>query len=136
MTRKLPWGDQVYVIKIENNLATDSAKVYHVELPVEHLIEDPILCVYQIDCGQGDAALVHYPDDRWMMIDGGPAHNWSNSGKKYTRFSVLKNWVAAPGWRSAHRPCLAVPGQKSTPDELDPSCRGMNSNLHRADQAA
>lgn len=87
------WGDPVYVIDITNDVATVSGKGYHVEVPVDHLMEDPILCVYQIDCGQGDAALVHFPDDRWMMIDGGPAHNWSNSGKIAPDFLYWKMFI-------------------------------------------
>jgi len=45
-------------------------------------------------------------------------------------------WVAAPGWRSAHRRCLAVLRHMSTPDELVPSYRGNHSGSYRADQAA
>ena len=45
-------------------------------------------------------------------------------------------WVAAPGWRSAHRRCLAVLRHISTPDELVPSYRGNHSGSYRADQAA
>jgi hypothetical protein len=87
------WGDPVYVIKLENGVATVSGKGHHVEIQVKHLMEDPILCIYQIDCGQGDAALIHFPDDRWIMVDAGPNHDWSNSGKIAPDFLYWKMFV-------------------------------------------
>lgn len=89
----LLWGDQVYVISIDQGVATVSAKGHHLSLPVDHLMEDALLSIYQIDCGQGDAALIHFPDDRWMMIDGGPPHDWSNTGKIAADFLYWKMFV-------------------------------------------
>ena len=86
----LLWGDEMYVISINNGEAMVSAKGHHLQLPVADLRETPLLSVYQIDCGQGDAALVHFPDGRWMMIDGGPARDWSNSGKIAADFLYWK----------------------------------------------
>lgn len=89
----LLWGDEVYVISVNGNLATVSAKGHHLEVLKEHLRETPLLSVYQIDCGQGDSALVHLPDGRWMMVDGGPAPDWSNSGKIAADFLRWKMFV-------------------------------------------
>jgi hypothetical protein len=89
----LLWGDVLYVIAIDGATAKVSAKGHHLELPLAHLSEDPVLSLYQIDCGQGDAALVHLPDDRWLLVDGGPPHDWSNSGKIAADFLLWKMWV-------------------------------------------
>src|SRR6266404_8129173 len=77
----LLWGDEMYVISMNGGDATVSVKGHHLRLPIAYLHESPLLSVYQIDCGQGDSALVNFPDGRWMMVDGGPARDWSNSGK-------------------------------------------------------
>lgn len=87
------WGDPLYVISLQGTRAIVSGKGHHVELPTEHLQESPLLSIYQIDCGQGDAALVHLPDDRWMMVDAGPPHDWSNSGKIAPDFLYWKMFV-------------------------------------------
>ena len=89
----LLWGDEMYVISIDNEQATVSVKGHHLQLPVADLRESPLLSVYQIDCGQGDAALVQFPDGRWMMVDGGPARDWSNSGKIAADFLMWKMFV-------------------------------------------
>jgi len=83
-------GDHVYVISVSNEMATVSAKGHHIKLPVAHLTTEPKLQVHFIDCGQGDSALVHFPDGRWMMIDGGPPRRggWTNTGK--IAFDFLK----------------------------------------------
>lgn len=89
----LLWGDPVYVISLQDGVANVSAKGHHFDLPVAHLMEEPLLSLYQIDCGQGDAALVHFPDDRWAMIDGGPGRGESNSGKIAADFLDWKMFV-------------------------------------------
>jgi beta-lactamase superfamily II metal-dependent hydrolase len=89
----LLWGDEVYVISTSSRTATVSAQGHHFKIPLGDLTGDRILCVYQIDCGQGDAALVNFPDGRWMMVDGGPPHNWSNSGKIAPDFLYWKMFV-------------------------------------------
>jgi glyoxylase-like metal-dependent hydrolase (beta-lactamase superfamily II) len=89
----LLWGDVVYVIAVDGATARVSAKGHHVALPVDDLMEDGLLSIYQIDCGQGDAALVSFPDGRWMLVDGGPGHDSSNSGKIAADFLYWKMFV-------------------------------------------
>lgn len=89
----LLWGDEVYVISIAAGQANVSAKGHHLRVPTSDLRESPLLSVYQVDCGQGDSALVHFPDGRWMMVDGGPPHDWSNSGKIAADFLYWKMFV-------------------------------------------
>lgn len=94
----LLWGDPVYVISIAGGKATVSAKGHHLELPLADLMDDPLLCIFQIDVGQGDGALVHLPDDRWMMVDGGPPKKSSNSGRIASDFVDWKMFVDQ-SWR-------------------------------------
>jgi hypothetical protein len=92
------WGDPVYVISIAAGRATISAKGHHLEVPVGDLMDEPLLSVYQIDVGQGDGALVHLPDDRWLMVDGGPPRKSSNSGRIAADFLRWKTDVDQ-SWR-------------------------------------
>jgi hypothetical protein len=94
----LLWGDPVYVISIAGDKATVSAKGHHLELPLAELMDTPLLSVFQIDVGQGDGALVHFPDDRWMMVDGGPPAKSSNSGRIASDFVDWKMFVDQ-SWR-------------------------------------
>jgi len=87
------WGDPVYVIEIGPTLAQISAKGHYLEIKISDLMETPVFSVYQIDVGQGDSALLHTPDDRWLMIDGGPAPSDSNSGKGAANFLFWKMFV-------------------------------------------
>jgi beta-lactamase superfamily II metal-dependent hydrolase len=87
------WGDPVYVFEVGPTHAKVSAKGHHLKIQISDLMETPILCIYQIDVGQGDSALVHTPDDRWLMIDGGPAPSDSNSGKGAANFLFWKMFV-------------------------------------------
>lgn len=95
MKERVPllWGDEMYVISVNAGEATVSVKGHHLRLPTAELRESPLLSVYQIDCGQGDSALVHFPDGRWMMVDGGPPRDWSNSGKIAADFLRWKMFV-------------------------------------------
>jgi len=89
----LLWGDAVYVMELNGQHATVSAKGHHLVVPVDDLMEHGLLSIYQIDCGQGDAALVGFPDGRWMLVDGGPGHDSSNSGKIAADFLYWKMFV-------------------------------------------
>jgi glyoxylase-like metal-dependent hydrolase (beta-lactamase superfamily II) len=92
------WGDPVYVIGITNGTATVSARGHYLEMPVGDLMDTPLLSVFQIDVGQGDGALVHLPDNRWLMVDGGPPKRSSNSGKIASDFVDWKMFVDQ-SWR-------------------------------------
>jgi hypothetical protein len=101
----LLWGDPLYVIALDGETAKVSAKGHHLELPLKDLTEQPVLSIFQIDCGQGDAALVNFPDGRWMLVDGGPPHDWSNSGKiaadfLYWKMFVDQSWKNEFGFRT------------------------------------
>jgi len=87
------WGDPVYVFDVGQTFAKVSAKGHHLQIKISDLMETPILSIYQIDVGQGDSALVHTPDDHWLMIDGGPAPSDSNSGKGAADFLFWKMFV-------------------------------------------
>lgn len=89
----LLWGDEVYVVKIDGGTAEVVARDHHLEIPVADLRDTPILSWYQIDCGQGDAALLHLPDGRWLMVDAGPAKARSNSGAGVRDFVAWKTFV-------------------------------------------
>lgn len=92
------WGDPVYVIGVADGKAAVSAKGHHLELSLGDLMDTPILSIYQIDVGQGDGALVHLPDGRWMMVDGGPPRRSSNSGRIAADFLRWKMFVDQ-SWR-------------------------------------
>jgi beta-lactamase superfamily II metal-dependent hydrolase len=98
----LLWGDEVYVVSVQAGHATVSAKGHHFRVPIDDLRKVPLLSIYQIDCGQGDAALVHFPDGRWMAIDGGPPRSWSNSGKIASDFLYWKMFVDQ-SWKNEFR---------------------------------
>jgi len=90
----LLWGDAVFVRSVSGEIAEVSAKGHRLEVPVEKLTTKGILSLWQIDCGQGDAALLRFPDDKWAMVDLGPPRSGminSNSGR--TALDFLK-WIA------------------------------------------
>jgi beta-lactamase superfamily II metal-dependent hydrolase len=96
----LLWGDPMYVNAIDGADAEVFAKGHRMKLPLAQLREEPLLSIYQIDCGQGDAALVNFPDGRWMMVDGGPGRSMSNSGKIAADFLYWKAFVDQ-SWRES-----------------------------------
>jgi len=71
---------------------------------------------------------------------GMPKARVSSKGAKasrvFSRRSSNTGPASCPGERTAHRRCLAVASQKSTPDELAPSYWGNQSGPYRAGQAA
>lgn len=94
----LLWGDQLYVKAVDGSKITVSAKGHLLSLPAADVMTAPLLSLYQIDCGQGDAALVHTPDDRWLMIDGGPSPGMANAPAIGTQFLWWKIFVDQ-SWR-------------------------------------
>lgn len=110
----LLWGDQVLIRKITGSKAEVSSKGHRLEIPLKVLTDKPILCIWQIDCGQGDAALLRFPDDRYAVIDLGPGRSGyikTNSGR--TAVDFLK-WIAFQdnNWRFEGT-------RKSSPFHLD-----------------
>jgi beta-lactamase superfamily II metal-dependent hydrolase len=90
----LLWGDCVFVRSINGEMAEVSAKGHRLEVPVRKLTPRGILSLWQIDCGQGDAALLRFPDNKWAMVDLGPPRSGvisTNSGR--TAIDFLK-WIA------------------------------------------
>lgn len=99
----LLWGDLVFVTAVEGDQAEISCRGHLIRLSVDELsTEQRVLSLWQIDCGQGDAALLRTPDNRWLMVDTGPPRYNSNSG--HTAVDFLK-WVVFvdQAWRR-HRP--------------------------------
>ncbi len=90
----LIWGDVVYVRKILGSRALVSAKGHLLDVPKRNLTDKAILNIWQIDCGQGDAALIRFPNGKWAAIDLGPSrHGFINSNSGRTAIDFIK-WVA------------------------------------------
>lgn len=88
------WGDPVFIRKIEGNSAEVSAKGHRLEVSLDKLTNKGIFSLWQVDCGQGDAALLRFPDGAFAAIDMGPPRGGfinSNSGRIALDFI---KWVA------------------------------------------
>lgn len=88
------WGDVVFVRKIVGSKAQVSAKGHMLEVPKARLTDKPLLNIWQIDVGQGDASLIRFPDGKWAAIDLGPARTGfinTNSGRTAVDFMA---WMA------------------------------------------
>ena len=101
----LLWGDPLYVTRVDGADLEVSAKGHMLRLPQGDVMTTPVLALYQIDCGQGDSALLHTPDNRWIMIDGGPSPAMANSPALGVSFLWWKVFVDQ-SWRQQ----FAVPG--------------------------
>lgn len=90
----LLWGDVVFVREIAGSKARVSAKGHELEVPMARLTDKPLLNIWQIDVGQGDASLIRFPDGKWAAIDLGPARSGfinTNSGRTAVDFMA---WMA------------------------------------------
>ncbi len=96
----LLWGDVVFVRSMAGTKAQVSAKGHILEVPKARLTDKPLLNIWQIDVGQGDASLIRFPDGKWAAIDLGPPRSGminSNSGRTGVDFMT---WMAFEdhGW--------------------------------------
>ncbi|MEP5610899.1 MAG: hypothetical protein ABJP45_01555, partial [Cyclobacteriaceae bacterium] len=102
--KKVPflWGDAVWVISTTGSKTRISAKGHILDVPTKHLTDKPIFCLWQIDCGQGDASLMRFPNGRVMMIDAGPGPIMSNSPAMAPAFLKWMRFVDQ-SWREEFR---------------------------------
>ncbi len=92
------WGDAVYVISTNSRTTRFSAKGHHFKEPTKDLTDEPILCLWQIDCGQGDASFLRFPNGKTMMIDAGPGPMMTNSPAMAPAFLYWMRYVDQ-SWR-------------------------------------
>jgi beta-lactamase superfamily II metal-dependent hydrolase len=88
------WGDPVFIRKIDGGQAEVSAKGHRLRLGLNKLTNKGILSLWQVDCGQGDAALLRFPDGTFAAIDmGPPRRGLINSNSARIALDFFK-WVA------------------------------------------
>ncbi len=90
----LLWGDEVKIRSLHGSKVRVSAKGHLLEVKKDSLTKKSILSIWQIDCGQGDSAVIRFPDGRWAAIDVGPGRHGrikSNTGR--TAVDFMK-WLA------------------------------------------
>ena len=88
------WGDPVFIRRIEGNTAEVSAKGHRLRIGLDKLTVKGILSLWQVDCGQGDAAFVRFPDGAFAAVDmGPPRRGFINSNSGRIALDFLK-WLA------------------------------------------
>ena len=90
----LLWGDEVMVRSLHGSKLRVSAKGHLLEVKRSELTDRGILSLWQIDCGQGDAALIRFPDGSFAAVDVGPPRSGLiNSNSARTAVDFFK-WIA------------------------------------------
>ena len=82
----LLWGDLVQVIERYDKAAFVRCRGWCGYVDNGRLTHDPILEISVIDVGQGDGVLVRDIDGRHLLIDGGLARRYQQSGKNAADF--------------------------------------------------
>ena len=97
----LLWGDRVTVLEEEDSRTKVKARGLTGFVPKKALTGKPLLEVYVIDVGQGDAVLVRFPDGRHVLVDGGFNRSKQPSGKSAADFVDWK-FVKDYGEKTIH----------------------------------
>lgn len=97
----LLWGDQVTVLEESGSKAKVKARGLTGWVPKGVLTGEPLLEVYVIDVGQGDAVLIRFPDGRHVLVDGGYNRSKQPSGKSAADFVDWK-FVKDYGQKTIH----------------------------------
>jgi beta-lactamase superfamily II metal-dependent hydrolase len=82
----LLWGDRVQVIEEDGTKTKVRARGITGWTPTKALGNTPLLEMYVIDVGQGDAVLLRFPDGRHVLVDGGYNRSKQPSGKSAADF--------------------------------------------------
>lgn len=95
---ELIWGDIIQVLEWDGDEARVRARGWTGRMDRADMQAEPLLDVYFIDVGQGDGALIRFPNGRHMMIDGGQARSQQMSGKNAADLVDWKFFVDYGEW--------------------------------------
>lgn len=82
----LLWGDRVTVLDEQGTRARVAARGLTGEIDRSALGNQPLLELYVIDVGQGDAVFIRSPDGRHLLVDGGYHRAKQPAGKSAADF--------------------------------------------------
>jgi glyoxylase-like metal-dependent hydrolase (beta-lactamase superfamily II) len=82
----LLWGDRAVVVEEDGVRTKVRARGITGWVPAAALGDTPLLEMYVIDVGQGDAVLLRFPDGRHVLVDGGYNRAKQPSGKSGADF--------------------------------------------------